>query len=78
MQELYETIQSVSKAEFIAFLERNEREAEHYKRKDATAWEIIERHRKNSGQTYQLIYLHKAGFDRLVMPSHAHDKGLSS
>ena len=74
MQKLYEPIpEPVFKAEFIALLEQNEREAEHYKKRDDTAWKIIELHRQNNRQTYQLIYLHKAGFDRLVMPYHTHD-----
>ena len=59
MQELYQPIpETVSNAEFITLLERNEREAERFKDKDDTAWKIIEWHRQNNGQTYQLIYLH--------------------
>src|SRR5690349_6887553 len=74
MNELYETLPDiVSKDEFIAILERNEHEAEGFKEKDPTAWNIIEFHRKNHRQTYKLINLRVEGFNRLVVPYHIHD-----
>ena len=63
---------NVSKDDFIAVLEENERDAETFKCPDKTAGEIIKHHEHDAGQTYKLIRLHVEHLDNLILPGHKH------